>query len=252
MVTGSGRGIGKAIAMLLAQSGAKVAVNDVDSQSALATCRALCEDGFPAIAVPGDVNDPKAVDELVQNTLDEFHSIDILVNNAAAPADFVPFECSTLQIQAGELTTLVGTLHCTRSVLPGMIENRRGRIISITSISGRYGQPSRAIYSAAKAGMTQFSKALSAEVGQYGITVNCVSPGATDSPRFLARSEEFRDEHRKLISLGRFIQPEEVAQAVLFLASDMANAITGTVIDVDGGSGGFIPERGRAGKGNTQ
>jgi 3-oxoacyl-[acyl-carrier protein] reductase len=111
--------------------------------------------------------------KLAGETLDRFDTIDILVNNAAAPAEFVPFESSTLEIQGEELTTLMGALHCSRSVLPSMIGNRRGRIISITSIAGRFGQPRRAIYSAAKAGIQRFSKALSAEVGQYGITVNC-------------------------------------------------------------------------------
>ena len=243
LVTGAGRGIGNAIAKLLAQHGAKIAVNDVDEESAAAACRELTGAGHQAIAVPGDVNDPEAVDQAINTTLEEFDTIDILVNNAAAPADFIPFESSTIEIQSDELTTMMGTLHCTRSVLPTMIGNRGGRIISITSIAGRLGQPGRAIYSAAKAGIEKFSQALSAEVGRYGITVNCVSPGPTMSPRFKARSEELREKSRRAVSLARFVEPEEVAQAVLFLASDMANAITGGVIDVDAGFGGFMPDQ---------
>ena len=241
LVTGSGRGIGNAIAELLARHGAKVAINDVNRESAEAACRTLADAGFSAIAVPGDVNDPEAVDQVVRQTLARFGRLDILVNNAAAPNEAIPFESSTLEIQGHELTTLMGVLHCTRSVLPTMIENRGGRIISITSISGRFGEPGRAIYSGAKAGIERFSQAVSAEVGRYGITVNCVRPGPTESARFKARTQEFREERRESVSLARFVEPEEVAQAVLFLAGDMANAVTGTVIDVDAGFGGFKP-----------
>lgn len=249
LVTGAGRGIGNAIARLLARHGAKVAVNDLDEESATAACREFVDDGYSAIVVPGDVNDPDAVDRVVRQTLEQFKRIDILVNNAAAPSESMPFESTTLQDQHDQLVTLMGVLHCTRSVLPTMIENRGGRIISITSIDGRFGHPGRAIYSGAKAGIERFSQAVSAEVGQYGITVNCVCPGPTESPRFKARSREFRQEHRQSVSLARFVEPEEVAQAVLFLASDMANAITGSVTNVDAGFGGFKPYQDSADEG---
>ena len=101
--------------------------------------------------------------------------------------------------------------------------------------------PGRAIYSAANAGIDMFTRALAGEVGPYGITVNSISPGATESPRFRARAEEVRQEHRKMIALDRFAEPEEIAQAVLFLAGDQANYITGAILDVDGGFGGYKP-----------
>ncbi len=245
LVTGAGRGIGNAIARQLAGQGVKVAMNDVMGDFAEAACRELVEEGVEAIAVPGDVNDPQAVDAFVGKTRDAFGRIDILVNNAAAPAEFVLFESSTLDVQRDELTTLMGVIHCTRAVLPGMIENRCGRIVNISSVGSDHRQPGRAMYAAAKAGIEGFTRSLSAEVGQFGLTVNCVSPGPTESPRFKARSEELREKHRVMVSLGRFVEPEEVAQAVLFLAGDMADAVTGAVIDVDAGFGGFLPDHSR-------
>ncbi len=241
LVTGAGRGIGQAIARLLVQHGARVAVNDVNRASAEATSRELIADGHAPIAVPYDVNDPDAVDQGVRQTFEQFGRIDILVNNAAAQTEIAPFVTTTVKDQADELATLMGVLHCTRSVLAKMIENRNGRIVNITSIAGGHGQPRRAVYSGAKAGIEGFSRSLSAEVGQHGITVNCVSPGPTNSPRFKARSPELRKAALRMGSLARIVEPEEVAQAVLFLASDMANAITGAVIDVDAGFTGFMP-----------
>jgi len=248
LVTGAGKGIGKAIARALAGRGAAVAVNALHEESAQGACQELIEAGYKACAVPADVDDETAVREMVARAVGELGPIDILVNNAAAPAEFVPFADTTSEIQRQELVTLTGVLHCTRHVIGSMIERKCGRIINISSISGRRGQPGRAIYSAANAGIELFTKALAAEVGQYGITANSVCPGATESPRFRARSEEVRKEHRLMIALDRFAEPEEIAQAVLFLASDQANYVTGAVIDVDGGYGGNRPLKAQTSK----
>ena len=242
LVTGAGKGIGKAIARALAEHGAAVAVNALHEESARNACRELTKAGHKACAVAADVSDEAAVQDMVERATRELGPIDILVNNAAAPAELVPFVATTAEIQRQELVTLIGVLHCTRHVLGGMIERRQGRIINISSVGGRKcGAPGRAVYSAANAGIDRFSQCLSAEVGLYGITVNSVSPGATESPRFQARSEEVRKAHRLMIPLDRFAAPEEIAQAVLFLASDQACYITGVVIDVDGGFTGYQP-----------
>ena len=241
LVTGAGKGIGKAIARLLAENGAAVAINAYHQESASGSCQELIDAGYRSMAVPADVSDQEAVDRMVSEAQQQLGTIDILVNNAAPPAQFVAFEDTTQDIQHDELVTLLGVLNCTRRILPKMIQAKRGRIINISSIAGRYDMPGRAIYSAANAGIESFSRALALEVGQYGINVNCVSPGATESPRFKARSEEVRRKHRESISLDRFAEPEEVAQAVLFLASDVSNYVTGSVIDVDGGFTGYFP-----------
>ena len=243
LVTGAGRGIGQAIAELLAQHGAQVAVNDVHAESAEQTCRQLADAGRRAVAVPADVADQDAVNAMVARVAAELGPVDLLVNNAAALAEFCPFQETTPQIQHEELVTFLGVLHCTRSVLPGMIAARRGRVISISSVACRQGLPGRAVYSGANAGIEAFSKALSAEVGQYGITVNCISPGAIESPRFKARSQEIRAAQRQIISLERFGEPAEIAQAVLFFASDMSDYVTGAVLDVDGGFRSHLPWR---------
>ena len=241
LVTGGGKGIGKAIGRLLAEHGCAVAVNALHETSATAACRELRDAGHRACAVPADVSDEAAAEEMVKRAAGELGPIDILVNNAAAPAEFVQFADTTSEIQRQEMVTLLGVFHCTRHVLPSMIERKRGRIINISSCAGRHGQPGRAVYSAANAGIDSFTRALCMEVGRYGITVNSVSPGATETPRFRARSEGVRQEHRRVIALNRFAEPEEVAQAVLFLASDQANYLSGAVIDVDGGFAGYVP-----------
>ena len=241
LVTGAGRGIGKAIAEMLAENGAAIAVNAYHEDSAAAASRELTDAGYRAAAVAADVSDQDAVDRMVTQAEAQLGRIEILVNNAAAPAQIIPFETTDLDIQHEELVTLLGVFHCTRRILPGMIRARHGRIVNISSVACRYGMPGRAIYSAANAGIEAFSKAIAHEVGRYGITVNCVSPGATESPRFKARSEEIRQKHREAISLDRFADPDEIAHAVLFLAGDMSNYVTAAVIDVDGGFTGYLP-----------
>lgn len=241
LVTGAGKGIGKAIAKILAENGATVAINAYHQESASGACKELTDAGYRVMAVPADVSDQDSVNTMVSDVENQLGNIDILVNNAAAAAQFTPFESTTIENQNSELVTLLGVFNCTRRAISAMIEAKGGRIINISSIAGRYGAPGRAVYSAANAGIEAFSRALAMEVGQYGITVNCVSPGATESPRFKARSEEIRSEHRKAISLDRFAEPEEMAKAVLFFASDMSDYVTAATIDVDGGFSGYPP-----------
>lgn len=241
LITGAGQGIGQAIAKQLASHGVAIAVNDINAETAEQTVTELTEAGHRAVAVVADVDDPEAVNAMVAQAVAALGEIDILVNNAAGPGERQPFVGTTLQTQRDEMSTLMGVMHCTRAVLPAMIDRRQGRVINILSITGSYGLPGRAIYSAAKAGIDGFIKAVSAEVGQYGITINGVSPGSVDSPRFLNRSEDVREAQKTAISLNRIGLPADVANAVVFLASDMAGYITGTTIDVDGGFRGFMP-----------
>ena len=242
-VSGAGRGIGRAIARALAAEGIKVGVNALHQESAAATTKEIIDAGGQAIALPADVAGQDGVNRIVAKLVQAFGPVDILVNNAAAPAEFIPFEKTTIKDQENELVTLIGTFNCTRSVLPSMIERRNGRIINISSVGGRYGAPGRAIYCAANGGIDSFTKALAHEVGQYGITVNSISPGATESPRFKARSKEMRDAHQRMIAIPRFGEPEDVANAVLFFVKEESSYITGAILDVDGGFSGYEPYR---------
>jgi 3-oxoacyl-[acyl-carrier protein] reductase len=242
-VTGAGQGIGRAIAHALAAAGADVAVNALHPETSERTCAELTARGFKAMAVPGDVADDVSVARMVQTTTARLGPIDILVNNAAAPGALKPLAENSPEDQSRELVTLVGTLNCTRHVCPGMIQRRRGRIVNISSCAGRYAMPLRAVYTAANAGIDAFTRAMAKELGPYGITVNSVSPGAIESPRFRERSEEVRREHRRVIALDRFGEPEEIAEVVLFLVSDQANYMSGAILDVDGGFAGYPPPK---------
>lgn len=241
LVTGAGQGIGRAIAFALASAGARIGVNALHQKSADRTCHELIEGGHRAIAVPGNVADDAIVSKMVQSVIEQLGPIDVLVNNAAAPAEMRLFAESTLEEQNDELVTLIGTLNCTRYVCSQMIKRRTGRIVNISSIGGRHAMPMRAVYCAANAGIDTFTRTMAKELGTFGITVNAVSPGATESPRFRARSEELRRAVRQAIALDRFAEPEEIAAAVMFLLSDQANYISGAVLDVDGSFSGYPP-----------
>jgi NAD(P)-dependent dehydrogenase (short-subunit alcohol dehydrogenase family) len=240
-VTGAGQGIGHAIAHALASRGATVAVNALHEKSAARTCDELVGKGCKAIAVAADVADETAVRAMIEKVSRELGPVDVLVNNAAASAGLKPFAESTAEEQHAELAKLLGGFHCTRLVCSGMIARRYGRIVNISSIAGRHGMPLRAVYSAANAGLDAFTRALAKELGPYGVTVNSVSPGAIESPRFQARSKDVREATRQAIALQRFGKPEDIANVVLFLASDEGAYLNGAILDVDGGFCGYLP-----------
>ena len=240
LVTGAGSGIGKAIAIGFAREGADVAVNDIHQSLAEDTCKELFSAGSQAMPVAADVGDNRMVEKMVAQVLERHGRIDILVNNAAAPAERILFKDTSEQDRDAEMVTLTGAYNCTRAVVKTMIAQRSGRIVNISSADGRIGAAGRAVYSAAKAGMDIFTKALAKELGSYAITVNSVSPACVESPRFRARSEALRDAFRKVIAVGRFGDPEEVADLVVFLASKKAGYITGAVFPIDGGLTDFL------------
>ena len=243
LVTGAGRGIGLAIAKALAQEGLVVGVLDWIGESAAAGAEEITAGGGKAVALTADVTDQDSVDGAAAELVQAVGPVDVLVNNAAEPAEFVAFHETSQEAQRREMATLIGVMNCTRAVMASMIERRVGRVISISSIGGRYGAPGRVIYSGAKGGVDAFTRALAHEVGQYGITVNAISPGATESPRFKARSQAIREAHRRLISVPRFGEPEDIANAVLFFAQESSGYATGAILDVDGGFCGFEPGR---------
>jgi 3-oxoacyl-[acyl-carrier protein] reductase len=234
LVTGASRGIGKAAALALATQGAKVVVNYArSSEAAEAIVQEINTAGGEAVALQADVSQSTEVDNLIKQTLDKFGRIDILVNNAGITKDTLLLRMKLEQWQAVIDLNLTGVFLCTKAVSKTMLKQRSGRIINIASVAGQMGNPGQANYSAAKAGVIGFTKTVAKELANRGITVNAVAPGfiETDMTHDLKS-----DDIVKLIPLGRYGKPEEVAGTICFLAADPAAAyITGQVFNVDGG-----------------
>ena len=241
IVTGAGspRGIGRAAAMRLAAERADVVVSDTDISGAEATATAIRAAGRRSVAVRTDVTSESDVAELVRRTLQEFGRIDILVNNAGITQPKRVPDITVADWEKVLAVNLKGTFLCSKAVLSTMVAQRYGRIVNLSSVSAKRGGGvfGGAHYSAAKAGILGFAKALAREVAAQGITVNSVAPGlvATDIRGGL-EDPETQVEMAKDIPAKRLAKPEEVAAAIAFLASEDAAYITGEEIDINGGS----------------
>jgi NAD(P)-dependent dehydrogenase (short-subunit alcohol dehydrogenase family) len=244
LITGSSRGIGRATALRLAREGGVVAVNGRDAAAVDAVVETIRAGGGKAVAAVGDVTRAGDVEKIVETVLAATGSIDILVNNAGggSMARWLD-DVDESTWDAIHDVNLKGTFLTSKAVVPHMRERRRGRIVMVTSVAGRnMSRVSGPEYSAAKGGMLAFMRHIAVELGPFNITVNAVAPGPTLVER-VARKWELRptaDREQTLrnIPLGRLGQPEEVAAAILFLASEDASYITGACIDVNGG--GFM------------
>lgn len=237
IVTGAGQGIGKAIALRLARDGANIAVADVNPETANATAGEVEGLGRKAIAVKTDVSSSEQVNKMVEQTLRDLGRIDILVNNAAFVADLPQnFIDETEEYWDRVIAvSFKGVVLCSRAVLDTMIEKQSGKIVSISSDAGRVGQGGQTVYSGTKGGVIAFTKALAREVARYSINVNCVSPGATDTPAFQKNPEKIKEVVPKGIPLRRIAKPEDVAGAVAFFCSSDSDYLTGQVMSVSGG-----------------
>ena len=236
IVTGGSRGIGRAIAICLAEAGANVAVIYAgNTLAAEETLQAITEKGGNAISIQCDVANEDAVTAMVKQVKEKFGSIDILVNNAGITRDGLLMRMKTADWQAVLDTNLTGTFFCTKAVTKIMMKQRSGSIVNLTSVVGLTGNAGQANYAAAKAGIVGFTKSVAKELASRGIRANAVAPGCIDTDMTAVLSEAVKEEMIKTIPLGRVAQPEEVAKAVCFLVSDCASYITGQVLNVDGG-----------------
>ena len=236
LVTGASRGIGRAIALDLAARGATVVVNyNASAAAAEEVVAAITAAGGKASAIQADVSKYEAAQALVKYAVDTYGRLDILVNNAGTTRDTLLMTMKEDDWDHIMATDLKSVFNCCKAASRGMIRQRAGRIINITSVVGLAGGAGQTNYAAAKAGVIGFTKSMAKEVGSRGITVNCVAPGFIPTALTSVLTPEQKEMAIKATPLGRFGTPEDVAYAVSFLASDLAAYITGAVLSVDGG-----------------
>jgi 3-oxoacyl-[acyl-carrier protein] reductase len=236
LVTGGGRGIGRAIAARLAEGGAKVAISyRANDAAAEVTANLVRETGAESEVFKGDVATPEDVEVLVNGIGKVFGPVEILVNNAGTTRDNILLRMKDAEFDEVLATNLKGTYLCTRAVLRGMVRARWGRIVNVSSVVGLLGNAGQANYAASKAGIIGFTKSVAREVAGRGITANAVAPGYVETELTNSLPESIKEHILGQVPVGRFGELEEVAEVVAFLASDSAAYITGQTIAVDGG-----------------
>ena len=235
LVTGAGSGMGRATAILFAKEGAKVAVNDVNLSSAKKTVAKIRKQGGTAIPMQADISDVKEVDAMIDRVIRELGGIDILVNNAGISEGGAVLETPVEIWDRVIGTDLRGTFLCCRKAGRWMVDHRAGKIVNISSIAGVRCHPNMSAYATAKAGIIQLTRALALEWGPQNINVNCIIPGGTDTPMIKTHGLVLDKEIGEMIPLGHLGQPEDIANAALFLVSEEARQITGVGLPVDGG-----------------
>jgi len=234
VITGSGRGIGKAIATTLAQAGAKIVINDINTDLSIATAQEFQLLGIEAISAPCNVTVSEEINEMVETIMNKFGRIDILVNNAGITRDDLFMRMSEEHWQAVIDTNLTSAFKVTQPILKIMAKQRLGRIINIASTTGVHGNAGQVNYAAAKAGLIGFTKTIALEYASRNITSNAVAPGFIDTDMTKALGEEKIKKVVEKIPLGKMGTPEDIAQAVLFFAGS-GSYVTGQVLEVSGG-----------------
>lgn len=237
-MTGAGRGIGRAIALTLAECGADVVVNySASKEAAEETVKEIEKMGRRALALQADISKEEDCERLFAQTVEAFGGVDILVNNGGITRDNLAVRMSEAEFDAVIDTNLKGAFFCMKLAGKIMMKKRSGRIISISSISGVKGNAGQINYCAAKAGVIGMTKCLARELASRGVTVNAVAPGYIDTDMTAVLPQKVKDAVLAQIPLGRMGKPEDIARTVAFLASEHAGYITGQVIQVDGGMG---------------
>ena len=236
LVTGASRGIGAVVAHRLAQAGARVGVNfHSSSDAAEIVVDSINKAGGEAILVGGDVSLEEPAEKVIKDLVDHYGRIDILVNNAGINKDQLLIRMKPEDFDSVMNVNLRGAFLCTRYAMTHMIRQRSGRVINMSSVVGLSGNPGQANYAAAKAGLVGLTKAVAREVASRNVTVNALAPGYITTAMVDELSEETQDKILSTIPMGRFGTPDDVAEAVIFLAGDGASYITGQVLTIDGG-----------------
>ena len=235
LVTGGAQGIGRAIALLLAEKGGDAVISDINLEKAEETAREVEALGRRAMAVRANVAVLDEVEKMVQAVLDRYGRIDILVNNAGIARDKLLLRMTEEDWDAVLDINLKGTFNCTKVVIRHMSKQRSGKIVNIASVVGERGNAGQANYSASKAGVIGFTKTIAREFATRGINVNAIAPGYIVTPMTDSLPEKAKEELKRMIPMERLGQPEDVAQAVLFLVSEASSYMTGQVLNVNGG-----------------
>ena len=236
VVTGGGRGIGRAIAIRLAREGANVAISYRGNDEAAEESANLVRDtGVRCETFRGDVASPEDVEALFKGVDEAFGRVDILVNNAGVTRDNLIMRMKEEEFDEVLRTNLKGTYLCTRAVLRKMVRARWGRIVNVSSVVGLVGNAGQANYAASKAGLIGFTKSVAREVARRGITVNAVAPGYVETELTGTLSDSVKEQILTQVPMGRFGEPEEISDVVAFLAGEGAGYVTGQTVTVDGG-----------------
>lgn len=236
IITGSGRGLGKAIALKLANMGANIVLNDIPASEAIdETYSEFKNNGFNVIATKGDIRNFEDVESMVNAAVDAFGTVDILVNNAGITKDTLIMRMSESDWDDVLDINLKGAFLCTKAVAKVMMKKRTGKIINISSVSGVMGNPGQANYSSSKAGLIGLTKSTAKELAPRGITCNAIAPGIIESKMTEVLPDSVKENYFNNIPLKRFGKPEDIANLIAFLSSEDSNYITGQVINIDGG-----------------
>ncbi len=245
VVTGAGRGIGKAIALAFAREGAKVVVCDLDDRSMQAAVDEIEQEGGTAICIRADVSNREQVVSLMRKAAETFETIHVLVNNAGIFKYEKVLDVKDENWNSTMNVDLKGVLNCIQAAAPYMVSQGQGKIVSIASVAAFAGYEGMASYAAAKAGVVQLTKVCAHEFGRHGINVNAIAPGTvltqgSMTGRTGEQLEQYNEERKKLSCLGRAALPEDIARIILFLASEDAGFITGQTIVADGGRSNYM------------